>query len=694
MNTASHKIPDVAPLHLVKLVEQYPVLGQAYSKALAGLERFTLSNAEFLDAIFSEPDASPWVTGFPGDPNNGRWEGLAVTGNTLPWIVKPSHNNFFCISTFKIGNDGKENRRKENFYECYVIILDDLGTKIELETLAQLPPSYVIETSPRNYQAGYILSSPVDKADIVENVINALIGKGLSDPGMKGVTRYGRLPVGVNAKKQHVEKLGAPFVQKLHEWRPDRRYTTDEIIEGFELDSTPPPAQAIRMPLPVNGSADNYVIEELKKRGLYKGPGSNPGSHNITCPWVDEHTGGIDSGTGYFEPSTEYPEGGFHCFHGHCEKRSLKDLLVFLGIKDLLTRETASTIRQSEKRKLVVVSAADLQKMKTKRPESILSPWLCSQSLSMIYSWRGTGKTWVALNIAYAVATGGSFLRWKAEQPIKVLYIDGEMPAYSLKERLEKIAGVMPHPEILRILTPDFQPSGIPDLSNGQGQEEFESVIEADTKLIIVDNISALCRTGKENESESWMPVQEWALRMRAKGISVLFIHHAGKGGGQRGSSKREDILDTVINLKRPMDYKQDQGACFEVHFEKARHIHGDETNPFLARLETDPNERSIWTMKDLEGSNYEKVIELTGAGLKQAEIAHELGINRSTVHRHISKAIADGRLNGKGKKMLHDAPPRECNNATKDPAMRGDEPTPKILDVAVQQQGATAMQQ
>ena len=67
------------------------------------------------------------------------------------------------------------------------------------------------------------------------------------------------------------------------------------------------------------------------------------------------------------------------------------------------------------------------------------------------------------------------------------------------------------------------------------------------------------------------MPIQKWALRQRSKGKSMAFIHHAVKSGPQRGTSRRRDALDTEIALKRPSDYKGDQGARFEVHFEKAR---------------------------------------------------------------------------------------------------------------------------
>ena len=43
--------------------------------------------------------------------------------------------------------------------------------------------------------------------------------------------------------------------------------------------------------------------------------------------------------------------------------------------------------------------------------------------------------------------------------------------------------------------------------------------------------------------------------------------------------SKREDILDTVLSLKRPDDYEPTEGARFEVHFEKCRGIYGEEAS-------------------------------------------------------------------------------------------------------------------
>src|SRR5204863_1798653 len=77
--------------------------------------------------------------------------------------------------------------------------------------------------------------------------------------------------------------------------------------------------------------------------------------------------------------------------------------------------------------------------------------------------------------------------------------------------------------------------------------------------------------TGSESASDAWVPMQTWLLRLRRQGVSVLLVHHAGVNGRQRGTSRREDALDTVIALRRPEDYSAEEGARFEVHFEKLR---------------------------------------------------------------------------------------------------------------------------
>jgi len=296
---------------------------------------------------------------------------------------------------------------------------------------------------------------------------------------------------------------------------------------------------------------------------------------------------------------------------------------------------------------LKAISVSDLLQFEFKEHECILEPWLTTQSLNMIFGYRGVGKTHISLGIAYAVASGGKVLKWQAPKPRGVLFIDGEMPGDSLKKRMADIITDVDQDNTLNLtfLTPDLQEFGMPDLATDYGQKLVEKYITDEIDLIIVDNLSCLVRSGKENDGESWLPIQDWALKLRAAGKSVLFIHHSNKNGGQRGTSRKEDVLDNVICLKHPFNYTSDQGALFEVHFEKARHLYGEDIAPFEAQLVTNDLEEQYWQIKLLEQSTYEKVLGLVNEGLCQKEIADELDIHKSTVSRHIKNAKYHGNL-------------------------------------------------
>jgi putative DNA primase/helicase len=291
-----------------------------------------------------------------------------------------------------------------------------------------------------------------------------------------------------------------------------------------------------------------------------------------------------------------------------------------------------NTLKNSTEEKQHGIIAVDLHnflQMDLPPRENLLNPWLPKSGICMIYAKRGVGKTFFALEVAIAVAYGLPFLCFDAPKPSRVLYIDGEMPANAMQERLKKIIrryNLNTNTSVPYIITPDLQNDFMPNLSTSSGQESIrEHTDQAD--LIIVDNVSTLGGGIKENEAESWIPLQQWALGLRRQGKSVLFIHHAGKSGTQRGTSKREDILDTSIALKHPSDYEPSSGACFEIHFEKARSMTGESTNPICCWLTDDG-----WHYKPIEESNYLKVMELANLGLKQGDIAEELELSKGYI--------------------------------------------------------------
>ena len=297
----------------------------------------------------------------------------------------------------------------------------------------------------------------------------------------------------------------------------------------------------------------------------------------------------------------------------------------------------------------MVVNFEELVNLQIPKPKILLSPFLWSQGLALLYAKRGVGKTHMALGIACAVAQGGTFLKWSAQQPKKVLYIDGEMSAYSMQNRLRKLCATEDELKTLAqnllFITPDLQKSAMPNLSTPEGRDTLIQII-ADRDLIIVDNLSSLFRSGSENEAESWMPIQEWALDLRRQGKSILFVHHAGKSGMQRGTSKREDILDVVISLRHSSNYKARDGALFEVHFEKTRHFSGDDADSFQAQLILNAHGQAEWSISNIDADpEVAQVAEMRNEGKTFFEIIQKTGLTKSQIETRINKARKINRL-------------------------------------------------
>jgi hypothetical protein len=333
--------------------------------------------------------------------------------------------------------------------------------------------------------------------------------------------------------------------------------------------------------------------------------------------------------------------------------QNLKNILhrAFPGRSMIPIREAVS---EPNRQSLKAIGIADFLNIDIPPREMLLSSILPERSLAMLYAPRGVGKSWLGLSIGRAVAAGESLLRWSAPRQRNVLYVDGEMPLVSLQERLREIsAGVgrdIPN-DGFRILAADNVEGGI-NLSTEEGQQAIEPLLE-DIDLVILDNLSTLLTSRSETASDAWVPMQNWLLRLRREGISVLLIHHAGTNGRQRGTSRREDALDTVIALRRPEDHSPEQGARFEIHFEKLRNrVGATEAIPFEARLETldvDGQQRICWSSSDLKPPMLIRAAELFGEGLTVREVATTLRISKSEAGRLRIRAAEDGLLSDTG---------------------------------------------
>ena len=305
-----------------------------------------ISNASFITAVFPRLPEGAYVAvcSKSGDPGLGGW--LASRADRAAINLSAANNNYFGCASFYPGDDGSFKARKTQFAAYHFLMLDDLGTKVPLERLAGFPLSWLIETSPGNHQGGIILAEPLTDGSMAVRVLNAVIDSGLCDAGATGpLSRWARLPVAINGKPKYADKDGAPFRCRLSEWRPDVRYSLQEILNGLQIELAPA-GRPKKTTKPLRSSfdalrntgnvltpkvAENPVVAALKARGLYKTP-LGSGKHDMTCPWVQEHTDQLDTGAAYFEPDEFYPIGGFCCQHSHHDNYHIRDLLEFLGI--------------------------------------------------------------------------------------------------------------------------------------------------------------------------------------------------------------------------------------------------------------------------------------------------------------------------------------------------------------------------
>ena len=292
---------------------------------------------------------------------------------------------------------------------------------------------------------------------------------------------------------------------------------------------------------------------------------------------------------------------------------------------------------------LKVYTLPEFAELKLPPKRYIIDPFLPERGLIEIYSKTGVGKTTFAMSLAMAAALGKPFLKWGVPKRWRVLYVDGEMSPIDMQERASAAAQYfeadISEIDNFRIINRDVNNGTLPDIGEKHGQNEFDKAAhEAD--LIVLDNLSTLRFTGKENEADSWSVMQNWLLQMRGKSKSVIILHHAGKDGSSRGTSRRQDALDTVIKLERPYAYQQPDGAVFEVHFEKTRSFHRDAAEP-VQLSHTIEDGISCWQLSQVTNEKEEEVVRLIEEGMKQIDVAEALGVSQSNVSKLLKSARA-----------------------------------------------------
>lgn len=251
------------------------------------------------------------------------------------------------------------------------------------------------------------------------------------------------------------------------------------------------------------------------------------------------------------------------------------------------------------------------------------------------------------------------FLAYSVPQARPVLYVDGEMALADLQDRIRALAA--DPPENLLFLPSErlFQEAHPLNLHEPEDQAAIERALHAlaaggrAPEVVIFDNLSSLSGGVDENDNSALDKLLRWLVKLRHTGLAVLLVHHAGKSGAQRGASRREDLLDTSIELQPPdEDEEPHGGAHFYLTFAKTR---GPRPQPDRLELKLAKYGEviewtwDVWRNESSADALLRAIYEI--APTKQKDLAEHLKITPGAVSQQMKKLrqrgyaeIEDGR--------------------------------------------------
>jgi AAA domain-containing protein len=294
-----------------------------------------------------------------------------------------------------------------------------------------------------------------------------------------------------------------------------------------------------------------------------------------------------------------------------------------------------------------VITAAELRDLRLRPRKNLLGEWFCEGDCGFIFASRGVGKTWFATAIARALSTGEKLGDWEAHELVKILYVDGEMPADLMRSRCEGLDAISENFLFLNHEILFARTGKVMNIANREIQEAItQRVVSSGASVVFLDNLSTLASGMRENEADSWELVNPWLLDLRRRKIAVVIVHHAGRSGEMRGTSRREDNVFWIIALDDAKKNEDDRrGARFTSRFTKPSRNTQEEVSAYEWHFVTDEPTGVVSIGCEL-AQTMDVFLGLIEDGVTECgQIAQEMKTSPATVSRLAKKAIDAGKI-------------------------------------------------
>ncbi len=233
----------------------------------------------------------------------------------------------------------------------------------------------------------------------------------------------------------------------------------------------------------------------------------------------------------------------------------------------------------------------------------LLGDLLTTTSRAFFVGATGLGKTMFGVALGAGMASGKGFLDWRCDRPVRVLYVDGEMPGELVRARLLDAMRRLGRSDLQGNLfvyctdTAEVSAKLFPKigrmepLNTEAGQNFIYGFIQAigGVDVVIFDNVMSLV-SGDQKDEVPWTETLPLVAGLTSRQIGQVWLDHAGHNTGrQYGSSTKAWRFDAVgIMTAIPDDERADRETGFKLSFDtpgKARRRTPDNWHEFAPRV-------------------------------------------------------------------------------------------------------------
>ena len=304
--------------------------------------------------------------------------------------------------------------------------------------------------------------------------------------------------------------------------------------------------------------SNDPVAQALSDQGLVISQ-SSTGMLAIHCPFEDGHSPGSSvTSTVYFPPHTGgYEQGHFDCKHASCAHREDTDFKEAIGIR------VADLFDVVDDSRVVVTKEGEVPAPKFEfkrvsefvqgaRPRWIIQNILPQAEVGMIFGESGSGKSFFALDVIFAIARGVDWQGNTTSLPGSVAYIAAE-GASGAKNRMRAYAK---HHGIKLDDMMFFALDASPNLLERKDVADLIASLRLlpELRVVVIDTAACVTAGGDENSGKDMGRfIAHCKAIHKATGALILIIHHSGKDSskGARGWSGLRGALDVEICVTR-----------------------------------------------------------------------------------------------------------------------------------------------